>query len=86
MLIMAGYKPHPASEKFGLRVLPPRTNINGDQMTAEAYRRFKKALGLPEFVPPSDTERNMFDNAFLDPKVDFEIFLQNISAKGGQRD
>ena len=82
---MAGYKPHPACEKFGLRVLPPRTNINGDPMTAEAYRRFKKALGLPDFVPPSDAERNMFDKAFLDPCVDFEMFLQNVESKNSTK-
>lgn len=77
-------KRHPACEKFGLMILTPRTNINGDPMTAEAYRRFKKALGLPDFVPPSDVERGMFDSAFLDPQVDFEMFLKNIAAQGRQ--
>lgn len=77
-------KRHPACEKFGLIILEPRININGDPMTAEAYRRFKKALGLPDFVPPSDAERKMFDNAFLDPQVDFENFLQNIAARKAQ--
>lgn len=52
-----------------------RININRDPGALDGYNRFKKALKLPPWAPPSDTQRMAFDTVFNNVHFDFERFL-----------
>ena len=60
-----------------------RININRYPGALDAYNRFKKALGLPPWAPPSDSQRIAFDTVFDSPYFDFEKFLE-LAANGNK--
>ena len=60
-----------------------RIDVNGDPAAREGYERFKRALRLPYYAPPSDAERIAFDTVFDSPFFDFERFLE-LTAAGGE--
>ena len=53
-----------------------RINVNTHPGALEGYNRFKKALKLPPWAPPSDSQRMAFDTVFDSPYFDFERFLE----------
>ena len=52
-----------------------RVNINKDPGAFEAYNRFRTALRLPPWAPPSDAQRMAFDFVFGNASYDWEKFL-----------
>lgn len=53
-----------------------RINVNTYPGALEGYNRFRKALKLPPWAPPSDAQRLAFDAVFDSEHFDFEHFLK----------
>lgn len=58
-----------------------RAHLTRDPGAEEGYQRFKKAIGLPPWAPPSDSQRLVFDTVFNNEHFDFDRFLE-LAASG----